>query len=322
MVINICSNYLVHPFELGKLTGYSKLPKRLKSISYFTNKTINRFRAYIKNNGTTGQKRIARNLIKRFLGIRNTEFDRYIGPKVQNLEKLGSNPKLKEHLDFISKYGNFPDKVLEGYHEYPRISDFNKQFRHIEKVEKIKFIKRMLSTKIINKINPKDCQAHKSICSIIELSRNNHYSPSDILPTHNSPSHEAVLDKILEKNIDSIGTEIPVWSLFIDKYLTGHIDLILCINDIIYVVDYKPEETPHISSRISYSFIRSIPQVSSYALVLEREFSIKNIKCITFNKEGAWIYNPNVALEEFNEFIKKNKTYRVEDRPWEEFFLA
>jgi len=294
----------------------------LINTSYFTNNTISKFRDYIKNNGTVAQKKIARNLITMFVEIRNNEFDRYIGPKVQNLECLSEYPELKNHLNYISKYGNFPNEILKGYHEYPRISDFNKQFRHIEKVEKVKFIKRMFSSKIIKKINPMDCQAHKSICSIITLSENKNHSPSDILPTHNSPSHEAVLDKILEKHIDSIGTEIPVWSLFNDQYLTGHIDLILFIDDIIYVVDYKPEETPHITSRISYSFIRSIPQVSSYALILEREFGIKNIKCITFNKEGAWIYSPKVALEKFNEFIKKYKTYKVEDRPWEEFFFT
>ena len=85
--------------------------------------------------------------------------------------------------------------------------------------------------------------------------------------------------------------EIPIWMWYIDHYLTGHIDLILFINDIIYVCDYKPEETPiPETTRLPYSFMRSIPQVASYALVLKNLFNIDNIMCITFNKSGAWIY--------------------------------
>ena len=64
----------------------------------------------------------------------------------------------------------------------------------------------------------------------------------------------------------------------------GHIDLILIIDDIIYVCDYKPEETPiPETTRLSYSFKRSIPQVASYALVLKKLFDINDTICITFN---------------------------------------
>ena len=85
--------------------------------------------------------------------------------------------------------------------------------------------------------------------------------------------------------------------------------------------DYKPEETPYITSRISYSFIRSIPQVTSYALVLKNLFNINDIMCITFNKSGAWIYEPKTTLTHLNNFIKKKKQYKASDRPWEKYFL-
>ncbi|MHA1192716.1 MAG: hypothetical protein ACTSP9_10520 [Promethearchaeota archaeon] len=67
--------------------------------------------------------------------------------------------------------------------------------------------------------------------------------------------------------------------------------------------------------------MRSIPQVASYALALKKLFDINDIMCITFNKKGAWIYEPNTILALLNNFIKKNKEYQASDRPWEKYFL-
>ena len=61
--------------------------------------------------------------------------------------------------------------------------------------------------------------------------------------------------------------------------------------------------------------------MKSYALVLKKLFDINNIMCITFNKKGAWIYEPNTTLALLNNFIKKNKQYKASDRPWEKYFL-
>jgi len=43
--------------------------------------------------------------------------------------------------------------------------------------------------------------------------------------------------------------------------------------------------------------------------------------CIIFNKKGAWIYEPKTTLTHLNNSIKKNKQYKVRDRPWEKYFL-
>jgi len=84
----------------------------------------------------------------------------------------------------------------------------------------------------------------------------------------------------------------------------------------------KPEETPDPdTTRLSYSFMRSVPQVASYALVLKREFKVENIMCATFNKMGAWIYEPEKTLLKLNQFIKKYKQYKADDRPWEKYFI-
>ena len=132
----------------------------------------------------------------------------------------------------------------------------------------------------------------------------------------------ATLTTQLEEDPNSICMEIPIWMWYKSHYLTGHIDLILVIDDVIYVCDYKPEETPiPETTRLSYSFMRSIPQVASYALVLKKLYDIDDIMCITFNKKGAWIYEPKATLTHLNNFIKKNKQYKISNRPWEQYFL-
>lgn len=322
LTIQICSIYLLHPLELEKLINYNELSKRLKVISYFTNTTITKFRKFLRHNGTSKQKQMAREVINRFLEVRNEEFQRYTGPKVQNLERLIKYPELLNHLEYIYKLGTFPEEILEGYHEYPRISRFNQQFRFISDEKKRFFIKEMISNKLIKVIDSKGSKIHNSVENLIELSKNKYYNPSEIYNTHNSPGHEFILNKILEREPNSVGMEIPIWMWHKDHYLTGHIDLILVIDDIIYICDYKPEETPILqTTRLSYSFMRSIPQVASYALVLKKLFEINDIKCITFNKKGAWIYEPKTTLTQLNRFIKQNKQYKANDRPWEKYFL-
>ncbi|MEE9376727.1 MAG: hypothetical protein V3V33_01685 [Candidatus Lokiarchaeia archaeon] len=51
----------------------------------------------------------------------------------------------------------------------------------------------------------------------------------------------------------------------------------------------------------------------SYALVLKKLFDINVIMCITFNKKGAWLYEPKKTLTYLYNFIKRNKQYIVRD---------
>ena len=67
--------------------------------------------------------------------------------------------------------------------------------------------------------------------------------------------------------------------------------------------DYKPSNTPLITSRISDNFINTIPQVSSYGLVLKKNFNIKKLYCVIFNEKGVWIYEPESILDKVNEFM-------------------
>jgi len=321
LIIQICSIYQIRVNQLGNFIESNELFKRLRDISYFTNKTIAKFRRFVIKYGTSKQKSKARSAIDRFLQVRDSSFLRYFAPQIANIDKISKFPHLLNHLKLVNKLGNFPDEILENYHEYPRISSFNKQFRHIDPIYKKKFISKMISNEIIKVIDVKNCEEYRRIYSLIEFSKNKYYNLSQIYSSHDSPGHEYILPNILIENQNSVGIEIPVWMKHENLFLTGHIDLIQVINGIIYVIDYKPEETPYVTSRISYSFMRSLPQVASYGLLLKRVFGIKDLLCITFNKKGGWVYEPEISLKLYNLFIKKLKKYKVHDRPWEKYFF-
>ena len=183
----------------------------------------------------------------------------------------------------------------------------------------------MVNTDFMEVINPKDTFINPSIRSLMEFSNNKYYPLSQIIKSHGSPSHEVVLRKLLYEVPGSICTELPIWLSCpnpFDHYLTGHLDLMLYINKTIYICDYKPEETHLIdTNRTSYSFMRSIPQITSYALIIKEKYNINSIMCVTFNKNGAWIYEPEDILYRFNRFIKEYKIYKSADRPWERYFF-
>ncbi len=75
--------------------------------------------------------------------------------------------------------------------------------------------------------------------------------------------------------------------------------------------------------KVNKSFLSSIPQVSSYALISKELFDLKKLKCITFNKEGAWLYKPDVLKREIRNFLD-NLNFPLKKRLWEEsvFYLS
>ncbi len=62
-----------------------------------------------------------------------------------------------------------------------------------------------------------------------------------------------------------------------------------------------------------------ITQVAAYGIMLKELFNILNLLCVTFNKNGAWIYKPREFLIKVNEFLLEHKIKNIEDRPWEDF---
>jgi hypothetical protein len=53
-----------------------------------------------------------------------------------------------------------------------------------------------------------------------------------------------------------------------------------------------------------------------YGFLLKSKLNIKNLRCISFNKEEAWEYDPKVLISDIKDYLLFN---RVNDRPWENF---
>ncbi len=102
-----------------------------------------------------------------------------------------------------------------------------------------------------------------------------------------------------------VGSEIPLYRKNGVKLVTGHLDILLLIDGVLYVCDYKPDGSPDpYTSKISYSFLDSIPQVAAYSKIFRLAYGIKinEIKCVTFNKDGAWVYD-DIVLKDVEEFM-------------------
>lgn len=118
-----------------------------------------------------------------------------------------------------------------------------------------------------------------------------------------NPGHEPILKKILELNENALATEVPIWTVTLnalqkrkipsspynclaDRIFTGHIDLLMYDeNDgSLIVADYKPEE----------QFLRSLPQVAIYGLIMKQVLNHKKVKCVSFSRERAWVYDPEI----------------------------
>ena len=140
------------------------------------------------------------------------------------------------------------------------------------------------------------------------------------------PGHDPILNQILLTNEYALSLEIPIWTrkqtslldfipikggslnFSFKKSITGHIDLLLYdpIQQCPVVVDYKPEG----------SFLRSMPQVATYGLLLKRILGIPKLLCVSFKRDEAWLYDPEILRHELEEKLVKFGNPKL---PWRKF---
>ena len=202
-----------------------------------------------------------------------------------------------------------------------RITKLN---RGAQKIISEKFLKES-SIYRINSNSPSKIPEFKLIHNLLVIV-NEIFEDYDKNPNcFNKPTHDSVLTAILLKLNYALSIETPIWlrkqrkltdymNLESDIYnfsysnsITGHIDLLLYddIGKNLIIADYKPE---------GY-FLRSLPQIAFYALILKRILNINdlNVKCLSFNKDKAWIYKPEV-LKDIEIEIKKFGNPKLEWR--------
>ncbi len=201
--------------------------------------------------------------------------------------------RLKKHFRRVSK-GLIPNDLFNSP-KLPRVSQF--KIRGLKSTFIRSFSKSLIRS---GKIQHYDSESKlpKYVQKVYE-------SYQDInISGH--PGHEPVLKRILLKDKNSLAIEIPIWNNKKNTFITGHIDLIQIENDVVKVIDYKPEG----------KFLVSLPQVATYGFLIKSKLKIQNLKCLTFNKYEAWEYNPEILLEEIKDLLISQG---INERSWENY---
>ncbi len=160
-----------------------------------------------------------------------------------------------------------------------------------------------------------DAQIHSSFLDLLTETQECYAEYHNLGYRDYKPSHDVVLSRILLKNEQALAIETPVWTRKQSRLtdfmtnpsklnftcgtsLTGHIDLLLYNpqNRVLVVCDYKPEGF----------FLRSLPQVATYGLLLKRILKIPEIQCISFSKDEGWYYNPEILHHQLESLLQEN----------------
>ncbi len=215
----------------------------------------------------------------------------------KKLKEISNNPDIIKLWNFFERIGkgDIPNQLFNDYN-LPRISQFKLSGINPKILGSFK-------TKLIRqgKIKRLDeiSKYSKMVQSVFRNFKQNGLKEK--------PNHEAVLKNILIKDEESLAIEIPVWKRSQNGSLTGHIDLIQANENLIKVIDYKPEGR----------FLWSLPQVATYGNLIKNLLKIKKLRCISFSLREVWEYNPEILLSDIKDFLI-NHGYG--DRKWEKYF--
>jgi len=212
---------------------------------------------------------------------------------IQNITIKQELNNLKMHFRKVSK-GEIPNHLF-NLRALPRVSQF--KIKGLKSAFIRSISKQLIRSDKIRQLGPKS-----KLPSYAQKVYKN-FKDNKI---EGEPGHDPILKNILIKDKNSLAIEIPIWKNKGNKVITGHIDLIQVEANIIKVIDYKPEGR----------FLVSLPQVAMYGILLKSELDIKNLSCISFNKNKAWEYDPQILMLEIkNYLISQGINYR----PWENF---
>ncbi|MCF2138871.1 MAG: hypothetical protein K9W44_02290 [Candidatus Lokiarchaeota archaeon] len=217
--------------------------------------------------------------------------------------------KLLQYIRFTQS-SEFPNNLFNNRYGL-RCSSF--RIRNLVKDAQKKISLALVSQKHVSLIKINDVRASKAEgIEVLPKMAKIWYEINCQLHDKN-PGHEPILQKIMELHQQALASEVPVWTSTFDSItshrirpspynciaseeFTGHIDLLLFDekDQSLIVADYKPEE----------KFLRSLPQVAIYGLIMKQILNYPKVKCVSFSREKAWIYNPEIIRTVVIEYIK------------------
>jgi len=139
--------------------------------------------------------------------------------------------------------------------------------------------------------------------------------------------HDFILPKIFEECKDIViakGVNLYIQDPSTGVMITGHIDLIIKIDNNIIICDYKPNlDLDLMTDYYGKMFIKCVPQLGVYGLVFERMYGQDwdeniNLFCYAFNKDDGNLFRPLPSLwlwrNAYHEFIHPEDPELL---PWE-----
>jgi len=243
-----------------------------------------------------------------------------------NLLKINKTTLFKKLIWLFEKISKMDYDVDIFRLENPRCSDFiitGSRSKPIQSEILLPYIKKLYDKEIIKEKGESVLGSRLiKYVNMAERYYKNKFLPKSyncFLSDEGNIYHNQLQNFIFRKDSDIIATELLVWleinfPLLNIDYLSGHIDFLFFFNNCLYVCDYKPEHRDRI-------FLRSIPQISAYGLLLEKMMNLPNlqIKCITFNKTNAWEYEPSILYIYIKDIISELKIDYPIDAKWETY---
>jgi|TARA_B100001964_G_scaffold40614_1_gene44515 transposase-like protein len=200
---------------------------------------------------------------------------------------LKENPKFTKLKDYIEKINSkqFPHHIFT----YNKDKNANRQ-----RASQIKFTH--LKIKTTSKNN--------SACKLASLALN--------LSTTNKQGHETIQNFFLINDSETIATEIPTYLTNLDAAyyknkkefvfplndyttpITGHIDILQIKNNLIHILDYKPD------ANLKQIQEQAIQQLTIYAMALSKKLNLalSNFKCTWFDENNYYEFFPLHAVYE------------------------
>jgi ATP-dependent exoDNAse (exonuclease V) beta subunit len=109
---------------------------------------------------------------------------------------------------------------------------------------------------------------------------------SEKAAARNNQRHKYVEEFMLVNDTATVACEVPVWywEKGIDEGVTGHIDLLQVRNDMVYILDYKPDAAKD---------RKAAGQLYHYAAALSfrTDIPFEQIRCAWFDKDDYFEFS-------------------------------
>ncbi len=267
--------------EYKNITTFNKLRK--EALKLYTKEEIIEKHTFMHNN------------LPYTFQVHKAKLELLFKNKLYNNKFSNTKKFQKSLIDYLNKIptSNFPHHIFKEHKEKQSSNTTIAQFNNIK------------NNNLKNKPEQRASQLKFPHLKITHLSKNNLAnkltSLSLNLAKNNKQRHEAVQNFMLINDSTTIAAEIPVYltkddiTYFLSRKftlplenqqtpITGHIDILQIRNNLIHILDYKPEANKQ----------KPIEQLTIYALALasKLKLDLKSFKCAWFDENNYFEFFP------------------------------